>query len=77
MAALAGRHFQTAKLLRHNDADPNVQCLVGNTALHSDAGCGDVEMVQVLLDLEADVKIRNIRGETPLNYCILEILQLF
>src|SRR6266849_11146069 len=26
VAALAGKHFQTAELLRHSGADPNVQC---------------------------------------------------
>jgi len=68
VAALAGKHFQTAELLRHGGADPNVQCHVKNTPLHSAAFYGDVEMVQELLDLEADVNVRNDRGETPLHY---------
>jgi len=68
VAALAGKHFQTAELLRHSGADPNVQCYQENTPLHSAAYYGDVEMVQELLDLEADVKVRNKPGETPLHY---------
>jgi hypothetical protein len=67
VAALAGKHFQTAELLRLNGADPNVQCLFGNTPLHSAACYGDVEMVQVLVNLEADVNIRNNRGRSPLD----------
>jgi len=31
VAALAGKHVQTAELLRHSGADPNVQCIIGNT----------------------------------------------
>jgi hypothetical protein len=68
VAALAGKHFQTAELLRLNGADPNVQRYQDNTPLHSAACCQDVEMVQVLLNLEADVNIRNDSGMTPLNY---------
>jgi ankyrin repeat protein len=68
VAALAGKHFQTAGLLRHSGANPNVQCYVGNTPLHSAACYGDVEMVQVLLNLEADVDIPNNGGMSPLNY---------
>jgi hypothetical protein len=67
VAALAGKHFQTAELLRHSGADPNVQSYNKNTPLHSAACHGDVEMVQGLLDLEADVNVRNDTGETPLQ----------
>ena len=69
VAALAGKHFQTAELLCLGGADPNVQCYDGNTPLHSAACNGYVEMVQVLLNLEADVNIRNSEeGRSPLNY---------
>jgi len=67
VAALVGKHFQTAELLCQNGADPNVQCLFGNTPLHSTACYGDVEMVRALLDLGADVNIRNDTGRSPLN----------
>jgi hypothetical protein len=68
VAALAGKHFQTAELLRHSGADPNVICNDGNTPLHSAASHGDVEMVQVLLNLESDVNFRNNGSRSPLNY---------
>ena len=68
VAALAGKHFQTAESLRHHGADPNVQCFSRNTPLHSAACYGDVEMVQVLLNLDADVNNRNKNSRTPLNY---------
>jgi ankyrin repeat protein len=68
VAALAGKHFQTAELLRLSGADPNVQCYKGNTPLHSVAWDGDVEVVQVLLDLEADVNIWNNEGWSPFCY---------
>ena len=68
VAALARKHFQTAELLRLGGADPNVQCYKGSTPLHSAAYYGNVEMVQVLLNLEADVNIRNDDGRSPLHY---------
>jgi hypothetical protein len=67
VAALARKHFQTAELLRLSGADPNVQCYLGNTPLHSAACYGDVEAVQVLLNLETDINIRNNDGMSPLN----------
>ena len=66
IAALAGRHFQTAKLLRDKGAHPNVER--NNTPLHSAAFYGDVEMVQVLLKYEADVNAQAFAGRTPLDY---------
>jgi hypothetical protein len=68
VAALAGKHLQTAELLHHSGADPNVQSFGGDTPLHSAAYYGDVEMVQVLLNCGADVNIRNETGETPLAH---------
>jgi ankyrin repeat protein len=55
VAALAGRHFQTAKFLHQNGADVNVHGNGGDTALCSAAWCGDLEMVLELLNLKADV----------------------
>jgi hypothetical protein len=68
VAALARKHFQTAKLLRLRGADPNVQRYHGNTPLHSVVCYGDVEMVQELLDLQADVDIRNENDRSPLLF---------
>jgi hypothetical protein len=69
VAALARKHFQTAELLRLSGADPNVQYYVGNTPLHSAAYYGDVEMVQVLLNLKADVNMGE-AGSSPLDYSL-------
>lgn len=68
VAALAGKHLQTAELLHHSGADPNVQSFGGDTPLHSAAYYGDVEMVRVLLNCGADANIRNYTGETPLDH---------
>ena len=67
VAALAGRHFQTAELLHQNGAHVNVHGNDGDTALCSAAWYGDLEMVQVLLSLEADVNDRGINNWTPIH----------
>jgi ankyrin repeat protein len=56
-AALAGRHFQTAKLLLQNGAHVNVRGQYGRTPLSSAAWFGDLEVVQVLLDYKADANL--------------------
>ena len=66
-AALAGRHFQTAKILHHNGAHLDVRHKYGDTLLHSPAWYGDVEMVQVLLDYKVNVHTRNDMGRAPLH----------
>jgi hypothetical protein len=68
VAALAWKKFRTAKLLRLSGADPNVQYYEGNTPLRSASCNGNVEMVQALLGLEADVNRRNNNGWSPLHY---------
>ena len=66
VAALTGRHFELARLLHRNgsSADPPGTC--GQSPLLSAAHSGDLEMVQVLLDYEADVNSRTEYGLTPL-----------
>jgi ankyrin repeat protein len=67
-AALAGRHFQTAKFLHHhNGAHLDVRCNGGLTLLHSAAWYGDLKMVQVLLDYGVDVNARSDGGFAPLH----------
>jgi ankyrin repeat protein len=68
IAALAGRRFQIAKLLRDKGAHPNVGRIGDNTPLHSAAFYGDLEMVQVLLKYKADVNVQNSASRTPLDY---------
>ena len=68
VAALAGRHFQIAKLLHHNGAHVNVHGNRGETPLCSAAYYGDVEMVQVLLlNLKVDVNVRGLDSWTALH----------
>ena len=66
-AALAGRHFQTAKLLRDNGAHVNIHGNGGETMLCSAAFYGDLEMVQVLLNLKADVNDRGFDNWTAIH----------
>ena len=66
VAALAGRHFQTAELLHQNGAHVNVHGEEEETALCSAAWYGDLEMVQVLFNLEADVNDRGLNNWTPI-----------
>ena len=68
VAALAGRHFQTAKLLHDNGAHVDVRGRDEETPLHSAAWYGDLEMVQVLLDYKADVNVLGHGGWTPIHY---------
>jgi ankyrin repeat protein len=67
VAALAGRHFRTAKFLYHIGAHVDVRGEEGDTLLHSPALYGDLEMVQILLDYKVDVNAQRDRGWTPLH----------
>jgi len=66
LAALAGRHFKLACLLHHNGSSVDLPGVGGQTPLYSAAYHGDLEMVQVLLDYDADVNSRNNCNWTPL-----------
>ena len=67
VAALAAGHFQTAKFLGDNGAQPDVRGYEEMTPLLSAAYNGDFEMVQVLLEYKADINARNTHGRTPLH----------
>ena len=67
VAALAGRHFQVAKLLHHDGTDIDVRGSNGRTPLFPAARHGDLEMVQVLLDYKANVNAQNNSGWTPIH----------
>ena len=67
VAALAGRHFQTAKLLHQNGAHVNVHGNYGETTLCSAAWYGDLEMLQVLLSLKVYVNARGVYNWTPIH----------
>ena len=69
VAALAGEHFQIAKILRDNGAGPpNIRGYEDASPLHSAAYYGDLQMVQVLLEHKADIEAQDDSGETPLHY---------
>ena len=77
LAALAGQHFRTAELLRRNGADSNVRGREMMTPLHSAAYYGDLEVVQKLIEYDADIDVdaQDEQGRTPL-YLLSEGLHL-
>jgi hypothetical protein len=70
VAALAGRHFQVAQLLHRNGASLDVRGGMENTPLHCAVNYGDLEMIQGLLECEADVDALNEFGSTPLLFAL-------
>ena len=66
VAALAGKHFQTADLLRHHGADPHLRGNKMGTLLHSAAYYGDLQVVQKLVKYDVDVDAKDEEGRTPL-----------
>ena len=68
VAALSRKHFQVAKILRDNGADPDVRGHADRTPLHSAVYRGDVQTVQVLLEYKADVNARIGNGNSPLHF---------
>jgi hypothetical protein len=73
VAALAREHFQTARILRDNGADPNVKCFANLTPLHSAAYYGHLQMVQELLEYNADVNAPGELGQNPLHFMLREL----
>jgi hypothetical protein len=67
VAALAGEHFQTADLLRHNGADLEVRGRYGTNPLHAAAYSGNLEVVRILIEYEhAYINAKDGGGWTPL-----------
>ena len=67
VAALAGEHFQTADLLRHNGADVDVRGQYGAYPLHAAAYSGNLEVVRKLIKYDpAYIDARDEYGWTPL-----------
>jgi hypothetical protein len=67
VAALAGEHFQTADLLRHNGADLDVRDRVGTNPLHAAAESGNFEVVRILIGYDpAHINAKDDDGWTPL-----------
>jgi hypothetical protein len=71
MAALAGRHFELAQVLRRKGSSVNPRNdYYGNSPLHSAIDYMDLEMVQALVDCGADVNARRKGGDTPLLFAL-------
>src|SRR5258707_2735680 len=68
VAALAGEHFQTADLLRHNGADMHVRGDLATTALHDAAYYDDLKVVERLIEYGADIHAEAENGWTPLYW---------
>jgi hypothetical protein len=67
VAALAGEHFKTADLLRHNGADLDVRGEYGRNPLHGAAYSGNLEVVRILIEYNpAYINARDEGGSTPL-----------
>jgi ankyrin repeat protein len=67
VAALAGEHFQTADLLRHNGAGLDVRGRYGRNPLHGAALSGNFEVVRKLIEYDpACINARGENGSTPL-----------
>jgi ankyrin repeat protein len=69
VASLAGEHFQTADLLRHNGADPDVTVRKrnGKNPLHAAVHSGNFEVVRKLIEYDPpDIDARDGQGWTPL-----------
>jgi hypothetical protein len=66
IAALAGEHFQTADLLRRSGADPHVQGNYESIPLHSAAYYENFEVVQKLIEYDAEIDAGDKDGWTPL-----------
>ena len=67
VAALAGRHFELARVLCRKGSSVNPPGRLKNFPLHCAVYNMDLEMVQVLVDCGADVNARNHHGLTPLS----------
>ena len=71
MAALAGGHFRTVDLLRHNGADPGILGKFGNPSnpLNAAAYSGNFEAVRIIIEHDpAGINGRDGSGSTPLHW---------
>ena len=67
VAALAGRHFELARLLHRKGSSVNVRGIDKQSPLHSAAFYGDLEVFKALLEYKADIEARDDRRRTPLH----------
>jgi len=67
VAALAGRHFRTARHLLHNGAHVEIRGSSEITPLYGAVWYGDFETVRLLLDYKADANARTSGKYTPIH----------
>ncbi|KAB0789966.1 hypothetical protein PPYR_15746 [Photinus pyralis] len=60
-------HFEIAKFLIHNSADPLLRDVEQNIALHWAAFSGSSDIAELLLNCKSDVNAVNAYGDTPLH----------
>ena len=81
VAALAGRHFQVAQILRRSGSSLDPQGHCGASPLHSAAYYEDLEMVLVLLDYGANVMAQDKDGWDPVHLALcwgrVELVRIF
>ena len=70
VAALAGRHFELARVLCRKGSSVNPPGRNKNSPLHCAVDYMDLEMVQGLVDCGADVNARNDYSFTPLGHTL-------
>jgi ankyrin repeat protein len=69
MYAASGSNHETVRVLLEAGADPNIRDKVEQfTALMFAAAEGQLEVVQTLLDHRADVTLRDVDGDTALDF---------
>ena len=68
VAALSRKHFQLAYLLHRHGSSVDPRDVDLWTPLHCAALSGDVELVRVLVELEADTSARSRSAHTPLHF---------
>ncbi len=66
LAAVAGKHWDTAKMLLDRGAEPNCMNLHGWSPLHAAAAAGHEEMISRMIGAGAFVNRRDGHGETAL-----------
>ena len=70
VAALAGRHFELARILRRKGSSVNLLGAHEYSPLHSAVICMDLEMVQVLVECGAYLNARTQHDLTPLGLAL-------
>jgi hypothetical protein len=71
VAALAGEHFQTADLLRHNSANLYVRGYLGKNPFHAAARSGNLEAIRKLIEFNpAYINVVDDAGWTPLRWAL-------